>query len=616
MTNSSRAKANANTEKKGTEAFFHIGSDVKLLATLALLVLTTTGAIAASAADSAFEKLADDYIEGLARISPVGATAIGDHSADERLDDVDSAARAGTRKTFLDYRATLASIDRNELSRANQIDAEILHNEIESTLFRLDTLEEWAWNPVDYVRLSGNAIYGLLARDFAPIEQRLDNVAARLEQLPRFLEQARASLQPERVPKIHAETAIQQNPGLSSIIETMILPQMDALPAATRSRLEVAIEIARDAIAEHQTWLEEELLPRAAGDFRIGADLYDQKLAFALNSPMSRKEIKLLAESEYQLVRKQMYEIAKQVYAGMHPHTAFPDDPDEAYKQVIIRAALEQAYRHTPPRDGIVDVARQYLQQATDFVVEHNIVTMPEDPVEIIVMPEFQRGVTVAYLDPPGPLDDGQKAFYAVAPLPADWTDEQVRSFLREYNLLSMQDLTIHEGIPGHYLQIALSNRYPSVLRSVLWSGPFVEGWAVYAERVMIDEGYLDHDPLMHLINLKWYLRAVTNAIIDSAIHVDGMTRDQAMQLMIEGGFQEEREAAGKWVRAQLTSAQLSTYFVGYQEHVTMRADVEDAWGDEFTLRRYHDQALSYGSPPVKFVRALILNEDIPLSTD
>ncbi len=589
---------------------------MKLLATLALLVLTTTGAITASAADSAFEKLADDYIEGLARISPVGATAIGDHSADERLDDVDSAARAGTRKTFLDYRATLASIDRNELSRANQIDAEILHNEIESTLFRLDTLEEWAWNPVDYVRLSGNAIYGLLARDFAPIEQRLDNVAARLEQLPRFLEQARASLQPERVPKIHAETAIQQNPGLSSIIETMILPQMDALPAATRSRLEVAIEIARDAIAEHQTWLEEELLPRAAGDFRIGADLYDQKLAFALNSPMSRKEIKLLAESEYQLVRKQMYEIAKQVYAGMHPHTAFPDDPDEAYKQVIIRAALEQAYRHTPPRDGIVDVARQYLQQATDFVVEHNIVTMPEDPVEIIVMPEFQRGVTVAYLDPPGPLDDGQKAFYAVAPLPADWTDEQVRSFLREYNLLSMQDLTIHEGIPGHYLQIALSNRYPSALRSVLWSGPFVEGWAVYAERVMVDEGYLDHDPLMHLINLKWYLRAVTNAIIDSAIHVDGMTRDQAMQLMIEGGFQEEREAAGKWVRAQLTSAQLSTYFVGYQEHVTMRADVEDAWGDEFTLRRYHDQALSYGSPPVKFVRALILNEDIPLSTD
>jgi len=175
-----------------------------------------------------------------------------------------------------------------------------------------------------------------------------------------------------------------------------------------------------------------------------------------------------------------------------------------------------------------------------------------------------------------------------------------------------MQDLTIHEGVPGHSLQLALSNRYPSTLRAVLWSGPFVEGWGVYAEQMMIEQGYLDHDPLMKLINLKWYLRAITNAIMDSAIHVDGMTEEAAMRLMVEGGFQEEREAAGKWVRAQLTSAQLSTYFVGYQEHLEMRAAMEAAWGDEFTLRRYHDQALSYGSPPVRFARALMLGEAIP----
>jgi uncharacterized protein (DUF885 family) len=307
-----------------------------------------------------------------------------------------------------------------------------------------------------------------------------------------------------------------------------------------------------------------------------------------------------------------MYEIAKQVYLQAHPYTSFPDSPDESYKQAIIRSALEQAYQQLPPADGIVEVAKQQLQQAIDFVVEKNIVTMPDDPVEIIIMPEFQRGVTVAYLDAPGPLDRGQATFYAVAPLPTDWDAQQVQSFLREYNLLSIQDLTIHEGVPGHFLQLALSNRYPSTLRGLLGSGPFIEGWAVYAERMMIDAGYLNHDPLMRLINLKWYLRAVTNAIIDSAIHVDGMTRDAAMKLMIEGGFQEEREAAGKWVRAQLTAAQLSTYFVGYQEHMEMRRAVEAAWGDEFTLRRYHDQALSYGSPPVKYVRALILGEDIP----
>ena len=577
-----------------------------------LLVVVSSATVAQTSADDAFDDLANQYLNDLTEFSPVSATLIGDHSADDQLDQVDAAARKRANELYTKYQTALAAIDRDDLSRANQVDAELLGAQIRSGLWSLNYLQEWAWNPLVYVDTSGSAIYGLVARDFAPVGERLNNVTARLEQIPRFLEQARVSLVPERVPKIHAETAVQQNPGLNSIIETMVIPEMAALSATDRARLEAAIETAKNAIADHQTWLEEELLPKAAGDFRIGAELYDVKLGFALDSPMGRKEVKSRAEGEYEAVRNEMYEIAKDIYATEHPYTSFPDMPDEAFKQVVIRAALEKAYRHLPPADGIIDIAKQQLQQATDFVIEKNIVTMPDDPVEIIIMPEFQRGITLAYLDPAGPLDKGQKSFYAVAPLPEDWTDEQLNSFLREYNLYSIQDLTIHEGVPGHYLQLALSNRYPSTLRSVFWSGPFVEGWAVYAERVMIDEGYLDRDPLMRLINLKWYLRAVTNAIIDSAIHVDGMTRDQAMKLMIEGGFQEEREAAGKWVRAQLSSAQLSTYFVGYQEHIEMRRAVEAAWGDEFTLRRYHDQALSYGSPPVKYVRALILNEPIP----
>lgn len=578
----------------------------------AVLALCFAQPAAATPADDAFQALADRYIGDLAEFSPVNATLIGDHSADDRLDDVSDGGRAVLQTKLREYRDALAVIDRDALSRANQVDAEILGNQLESDLWDLETLQEWAWNPLVYVNLSGSAIYGLLARDFAPIGDRLASVTARLEQLPRFFDQARASIDPKRVPKIHAETAAKQNPGLNSIIDAMLVPERDALPEPDRERLDHAIETARDAIADFQTWLEEDLMPRAAGDFRLGADLYDAKLAFALNSTLSRKEIQARAEAEYESVRNRMYEIAKGVYAEEHPYTAFPDEPDESYKQAIIRAVLEQAYTKLPPRDGIIEVAKKQLQEASNFVVENNLVTMPEEPVEIIVMPEFQRGVAVAYLDPPGPLDKNQSAFYAVAPLPEDWTDEQVHSFLREYNLYSLQDLTIHEGMPGHYLQISLSNRYPSTLRSVLWSGPMVEGWAVYAEQMMIDQGYQDHDPLQRLITLKWYLRAVTNAIIDSAIHVDGMTREAAMKLMVEGGFQEEREAAGKWVRAQLTSAQLSTYFVGYQEHIGMRRAVEAAWGDEFTLRRYHDQALAYGSPPVKFIRALILDEPIP----
>lgn len=587
---------------------------MKAIGSLLTLLLFAAAAPtnAASADDEAFLNLAHEYLSDLGNLSPTSATLLGDHSADDKLDQVDAKARRRTAELYRQYQDALAAIDRKRLLPANQIDAELLENQVESGLWSLETLQEWAWNPLVYVGTAGSAIYGLLARDFAPLDERLRNVAARLEQLPRFFEQARGSLQPARVPKVHVETAIAQNQGLVSIIDNMIVPEMQALNAGDRARLEAAIETAKAAIAEHQAWLENELLPRAAGDFRIGADTYDAKLAYTLNSSLSRKEIQTRAEAEYETVRGQMYEIAKDVYAGMHPYTSFPDVPDEAFKQAIIRAALEEAYRQLPLRDGFVELATKQLQQAAEFIEEKNIVTMPDEPVEVIVMPEFQRGVTFAYLDSPGVLDKGQSSFYAVSPLPANWTEEQIESFMREYNLYSMQILSMHEGIPGHYLQLALSNRYPSALRGVFGSGVFIEGWAVYTEAVMIDEGYLDYDPLLHLIQLKWYLRAVTNSIIDAAIHVDGMTREQAMKLMIEGGFQEEREAAGKWVRAQLTSTQLSTYFVGFQEHQAMRAAVEAAWGDDFTLRRYHDQALSYGSPPVRFVRALMLNEPIP----
>lgn len=578
------------------------------------LLLATVNVTSASPADDAFERLAAGYVDSLPEFSPVHATSVGDHRSDDRLDQVNDAARTRKARHYRKLRQVLKDIEWQDLSRANKVDAEVLRAELDWNLWALETLREWAWNPLYYVDLAGSSLYALLARDFAPLPERLDDAAARMEQLPRFLRQARASIEPARVPQVHAETAMQQNRGIHSIIDTMILPHSRSadLPAELVGRLEAAIETAREAIDEHQAWLEQDLLPQAAGDYRLGPLLFDQKLRHTLNSPLSRREIRMRAESEYVAVRNQMFEISRDIYADMHPYASFPDTPDEAYKQVIIRAALEQAYRHLPEADAIVEIATGYVRQASDFVRANDLVTMPEEPLEIIVMPEYQRGVAVAYLDPPGPLDAGQKSFYAVAPLPEDWTEEQVRSFLREYNLYSIQNLTLHEAVPGHYLQLALSNRYPSTLRAVLWSGPFVEGWAVYAERFMIEAGYLDHDPLMRLINLKWYLRTVTNAIIDQAIHVDGMSREAAMKLMIEGGFQEEREAAGKWTRAQLTSTQLSTYFVGFQEHADMRRAVEAAWGDDFTLRRYHDSALSYGSPPVRFVRLLILDQDIP----
>ena len=582
-----------------------------MLLTAVLLAFSSTAAFA-SPADDKLRMLADEYIDALSVHTPVWATVLGDHRRDDQIDDVSSAGRQKHRQALKGIQDELSAIDWNELTPANQVDAAMLSNSLGSSLFAIDTLREWSWNPLHYVDIAGQSVYGLMARDFAPLEQRLINVASRLEKLPAFLDQARGVLVPELVPKIHAETAIAQNSGILAILDNMIVPALETQTGETSTRVIKAIEVARAAIAEHQLWLEEKLLPQAAGDFRIGPDLFDQKLAFTLDSPLTRQEIDARAKAEYTAVRDEMYEVSKEVYAEQYPYASLPEAPDESFKQVIIRAALERAYKELPDRDRIVEIAREYVDQATDFVIEKNLVTLPDDPIKIIVMPEFQRGVSVAYLDPAGPLDENAASFYAVAPLPADWTEEQISSFLREYNLYSMQSLSIHEGIPGHHMQLALSNRYESILRSVLWSGPFVEGWGVYAERLMVEAGYLDGNPLMRLINLKWYLRSITNAIMDQGIHVEGMSREDAMKLMVEGGFQEEREAAGKWVRAQLSSTQLSTYFVGFQEHIDMRAAVVAEWGEEFTLQRYHDQALSYGSPPVKYVRALMLDEQIP----
>jgi len=248
---------------------------------------------------------------------------------------------------------------------------------------------------------------------------------------------------------------------------------------------------------------------------------------------------------------------------------------------------------------------------ATDFVKKKDLITLPDSPVQIILMPEFQRGVSVAYCDSPGPLDKGLDTFYAVSPIPDEWKPEQVTSFLKEYNTRSIAELGVHEAMPGHYVQIWHSNKYPSVLRAVLSSGSFVEGWAVYAEKVMADEGFLDNDPLYRLIQQKWYLRSIANAILDQSIHVDGMSEADAMKLMMEGTFQQEREAAGKWTRARLGSTQLPTYFVGVQEHLDLRKAYEEKMGANFNLKAYHDKELSYGSPPVRYVRALMLDEPI-----
>ncbi|OBU63853.1 DUF885 domain-containing protein [Stenotrophomonas maltophilia] len=564
-----------------------------------------------AAVDAAFTDLSKRALDTWMQLSPVSATQIGDHRYDSELDDLSA---AGQQKTVAAYKALLGELDKIEvakLGRENQVDAAILRNQLQSEIWNAEVLQSGKWDPQLYNGIAGSAIYGLMAREFAPLPERLKAATARMEKLPAIFAQARENLDPARVPKIHAETVAKQNKGILSIVDTFITPHIGELPQADQQRLQAAIDGLKKAVDEQQTWLDKTLVPNAKGDFRIGAEKYDQKLKFALSSSLSRQEIGERARAELKRVREDMYGIAQTVLKDKPGAPEMPAQPTDEQQQKAIEAALELAYADKPARDKVVDDAKAALEQSTAFVREHDLMTLPDAPVDIILMPEFQRGVAVAYCDSPGPLDKNLKTFYAVSPIPDDWNEKQVDSFLREYNSRMIHLLSIHEGTPGHYLEGWHSAKFPSTLRAVLRSGLFAEGWAVYTERMMQEQGYLNNDPLFHLVQLKFYLRTISNAILDQGVHVDNWDREKAMHLMTHDAFQQESEAAGKWVRAQLTSAQLPTYFVGAQEHFDTRKAVQEKLGDKFNLKAYHDQVLSYGAPPVRFARQLMLDQPI-----
>lgn len=594
---------------------------MKRLAILSLLPITALALIPSSAvtahpghsehaqdANYVFEGIAERFLASAMRLSPVEATAQGEHKYDDKLPDMTAAGRAARRGEWTALLAALDWINPAELSRGNQVNRALLRNELRYRIWQDQTLQEWAWNPQMYNDVAAGSLYTLAARDFAPWDVRLKAATARMEALPAFLKASRTQLVPGRVPLIFAQTVAKQNAGIVEIAEGMLAPQAGALKGADRARFDAALAGLKTAVADQQVWLDTVLVPAAKGEFRLGTQLYDQKMKFALMSDLTRPVLKARALKSKADIRSEMYALSRKVLAaqGSDKALAMPAKPTPAQQQAVIEAALKLSYAKRPPRDQLEQRARETTAQATEFVRERGFIRMPEGPVKIITMPKFQQGNSVAYNDPPGIFEKNGQNFYAVSPIPADWTEAQATSFLTEYNDYMIHDLSIHEAMPGHYLQLDHANRTDDVLRAYLGSGPFVEGWAVYAEGVMKDEGYLNGDPLFQLTVLKMRLRSVTNTLLDIGIHTEGMTRDQAMELMQKGAFQAEREAAGKWVRANLSSVQLLSYFTGYTEHMALREEAKRRWGKDYTLRRYNDTVLSYGSPPVKYVRAMM----------
>lgn len=576
-----------------------------LVATTALVTASapiTAAVQPANPAATAFAALSKRYIDGLARLNPTYATTLGNHAYDGELPDITATGRATAAAFDRALLADLAKIDRAKLSADDQVDAALMENALKYDLWQIDTLQNWAWDAQIYNDIAGGSLYGLAARDFAPWGQRLKSAISRMEKLPALLAETRKQLAAARVPEVFAKTVSRQNSGIVDIAESMLAPHKSELSAADQARFDTALAGLKTAVGEHQKWIDEVLVPQAKGDFRLGTALYDQKMKFTLQSDLTRPQLKQVAQQAFKDTRTEMYGLARQILTDQK----LPEVPTAEVEQKAIEQALELSYAKRPARDQLFQTATATLKQATDFARKADFITVPDTPVKIITMPKFQQGFAVAYCDSPGALERNLDTFYAISPIPDEWSDTQATSFLREYNDYMIHELSIHEAVPGHYLQIAHSNKHPSMLRAVLSSGSFVEGWAVYSEGLMMDANYLDGDPLFKLTVLKMRLRSITNTLLDILIQTESMTREQAMELMTKGAFQQEREAAGKWTRANLSSTQLLSYFTGYAEHVALRAEAMRREGAGFNLKRYNDAVLSHGSPPARYVRALM----------
>lgn len=588
----------------------------------------------------AFEEAQVDLLVDLFAAYPTWGTSAGYHAVDDGWPDLSEPGRQARLRMLRGHEGALQALDEGSLSDDQALDRDILLEEIEKVVFGDEVLRDEAWDPLAAVYLMGSGLFGVLAREYAPWQQRGGSLLARIEKLPALTADALAALTglPDRpVSLLHLDTALAQLGGIDELIEATL--------AEARARaeggegvdlvapLEAAAEQAATALEQFRAGLDGDVRARASGDGRLGPDLFGRKLSLTLGSDITPQELRARAWADYRAVRAEMVRLSQETWSRW-----FPDEPqpeigadDEAGQGELVKRVLDAiAAEHQSP-DGLISYCEAEVGRIEAFCREHEVITLPDEPMSITWTPLFMRAYGRAFLDSPGPLDRGLKSHFWITPPDESSGPEAVESYLREDNDRMLRVLCIHEGIPGHYLQLAESNRCPSLARTVFTNGMFAEGWAVYVTQVMMDLGYGADDPGLMLNHWKMYLRAATNAVLDVEVHAGGMTEEQAMELMVGGGWQEQDEAAAKWVRARLTSTQLSTYFVGSVEmwdlDVAVRRRAAEAGGagaeavpeqriagglgdtPGFDQRAHLESVIAHGTPAIKWVRRILLDD-------
>ena len=580
-------------------------SPVRAAALFILSVLSVLSVLSGphAQAQDPLSPIFQDYLEHRFRQRPVEATRLGDHRFDHLVDDLSRQAREGW--TALDRR-TLEDLPRRvdyaKLPRSAQIDFEIFQHDLATSLWLTENTRPFEDDPRIYNEYLTESVFVLLTQSTLPKEANITNCLARMEQLPRVVEAAKANLR--NPPRQLVETAIRQNRGAISFYETEIVEvagETLQVAALKESGKRVAA-----CLRDYQTWLEKELLPRASGEWRLGKEKFYRKLEMEMDAGMTADQVLADARTEFDRVEREMYTVARQLWGRCFPKQSLPPDDTAGRRSTIQQVVARIGQDHGKPETLVADV-RAAVDEVKQFISGNDILRLPNpDRCTIIEMPEFQRGNSTAYMNSPPPLDPKASGYYAVSPPPKDWDVQRVNSYLEEYNHQMLRILTIHEAYPGHYVQFEYSNHNPSFIRRVLQSGAFIEGWAVYTEQTMLDQGFGQGDLALRLTQLKFYLRAVANAILDHNMHCTAMPDEEALKFLVEDAFQSEGEARLKIIRAKQSSVQLSTYFVGRMAMYRLRQAVQRELGAQFDLGRYHEAVLEHGPVPVKYLGELV----------
>ncbi|TDN37944.1 DUF885 domain-containing protein [Hymenobacter sp. UV11] len=559
---------------------------------------------AATPADARFDRFKGQFILDFWRQNPEAAASAGFHKYDSLLVIPSDAQRRSDAAFITQNLGTLGGFTLDSLSPNNQIDYHLLTNELRSERWYADTLKNWQWNPASYNL--GASVGDLLNGHYYPLDRRLRNISDKLAQAGAYYAAAKANI--TRPTREHAALGVQQNEGGLAVLGAALADSVrrSGLSAAEKQLLRQRIAGAQAAVQGYIGFLKNDVLTKGTDfrSFRIGKALFDRKFALDIQSRYSAEEVFKLAQTHKAELLHDMGRRAARLFPKYCTGQPMPKDTLRLIRQVIDQLTLKHA-----PRDGFVDAVKRQIPTLTKFVNDHDLLTQdPSKPLVVRETPGYMRGSGAgASVSAPGPYDTKANTYYNVEPLPPTWTAAQAESYLREYNDYTLQILNIHEAIPGHYTQLVYANRSPSLVKSIFGNGAMVEGWAVYAERMMLESGYGNNSDEIWLLWDKWNMRSTLNAVVDNLIQTQNASEADVVKLLTGAGFQEEAEARNKWHRATLSQVQLSSYFTGYTEIVALREEVKKREGSKFNLKNFNEQFLSYGSAPVRYIRQLML---------